>query len=134
MSRVKQVEALGFKSIWLRDIPLQVPTFGDAEQTFDPFTYLGFLACQTSKIALGISSIALPLHHLVHVAKSMATIDQLSNGRMLLGVALGDRYDEYLAMGIEYEKRGELLRESFQYIREMQADFPIFESEHYGNL
>lgn len=134
LQRVKQVEALGFKSIWLRDIPFQVPTFGDAGQTFDPFSYLGFLAGQTSEIALGISSIALPLHHPVHVAKSVATIDQLSNGRVLLGVASGDRYDEYPAMGIEYEKRGELFRESFEYIRKMQTDFPVIETQNYGSL
>ena len=34
LKRVKQVEALGFKSIWIRDIPFNVPTFGDAGQTF----------------------------------------------------------------------------------------------------
>ncbi|WP_324027260.1 LLM class flavin-dependent oxidoreductase [Maribacter sp. BPC-D8] len=59
----------------MRDVPFNVPSFGDAGQTFDPFTYLGYLARQTSEIALGVSSIALPLHHPVYVAKSAATID-----------------------------------------------------------
>lgn len=131
---VQQVEDLGFKSIWLRDIPFNVPNFGDAGQTFDPFTYLGFLAGKTSKIALGISSIALPLHHPLHVAKSATSIDQLSEGRLLLGVASGDRYDEYPAMGISYENRGELFRESFNYIRNVQSNFPVFDTENYGNL
>ena len=134
LNRVKQVEDLGFKSIWIRDIPLNVPNFGDAGQTFDPFTYLGFLSGQTSEIALGISSIALPLHHPLHVAKSATTIDQLSGGRLLLGVASGDRFDEYPAMGIDYENRGELFRESFNYIRKVQSDFPTFETKNYGNL
>lgn len=97
-----------------------MPNFGDAGQTFDPFTYLGFLAGQTSEIALGVSSIALPLHHPLNVAKSAATIDQLLEGRLLLGVASGDRYDEYPAMGIDHENRGELFRESFKYIRYIQ--------------
>ncbi len=132
--RVKQVESLGFKSIWIRDIPFNVPNFGDAGQTFDPFTYLGFLAGQTSKIALGISSIALPLHHPLHVAKSATSIDQLSDGRLLLGVASGDRFDEYPAMGIDYENRGELFQESFNYIRNVQSDFPSFETDNYGNV
>ena len=134
LNRVKQVEDLGFKSIWIRDIPLNVPNFGDAGQTFDPFTYLGFLSGQTSEIALGISSIALPLHHPLHVAKSATTIDQLSGGRLLLGVASGDRFDEYPAMGIDYENRGGLFRESFNYIRKVQSDFPTFETKNYGNL
>lgn len=134
LERVKQVEALGFKSIWLRDIPFNVPSFGDAGQTFDPFTYLGFLAGQTSQIALGISSIALPLHHPLNIVKSATTIDQLSKGRLLLGVASGDRFDEYPAMGIDYENRGELFRESFKYIRNAQSEFPKFETKNYGNL
>ena len=111
-----------------------MPNFGDAGQTFDPFTYLGFLAGQTSEIALGVSSIALPLHHPLNVAKSAATIDQLLEGRLLLGVASGDRYDEYPAMGIDYENRGELFRESFKYIRNVQKDFPTFETNSYGSL
>lgn len=134
LERVKQIEQLGFKALWLRDIPFNVPSFGDAGQTFDPFSYLGFLAGQTSEIALGIASIALPLHHPANVAKSAATIDQLSGGRLIMGVASGDRFDEYPAMGVDYEQRGELFRESFTYIRKAQEDFPDFESATFGNL
>ncbi|APD07293.1 alkanal monooxygenase beta chain [Flavobacteriaceae bacterium UJ101] len=134
VKKVQQIEELDFKSLWIRDIPFNVPSFGDAGQLFDPFTYLGYLAGQTTHIALGISSIALPLHHPVHVAKAAASIDQLSNGRLILGVASGDRHDEYPAMGIEYEKRGELFREAFHYIRKTQESFPTLESTHYGHL
>ncbi|GGZ69997.1 LLM class oxidoreductase [Algibacter mikhailovii] len=134
LERVKKVERLGFKSIWLRDIPFNVPNFGDAGQTYDPFTYLGFLAGQTSVIALGVSSIALPLHHPLHVAKSAATIDQLSQGRLLLGVASGDRFDEYPAMGIDYESRGALFRDSFHYIRNLHDAYPTIAKNNYGQL
>lgn len=134
IERVKLIEKLGFKALWIRDIPFHVPSFGDAGQTYDPFTYLGFLAGQTNEIALGVASIALPLHHPVHVAKSAATIDQLSKGRLILGVASGDRPSEYPGMGIEFEKRAELFRESFQYIRAAQESFPTFNSKHYGKL
>ncbi|MEL6579735.1 MAG: LLM class oxidoreductase [Cyanobacteria bacterium J06621_12] len=134
LARVQLIDRLGFKALWLRDVPFNVPNFGDAGQTFDPFTYLGYLAGQTTDIALGVASIALPLHHPVHVAKSAATVDQLSEGRLILGVASGDRYEEYPAMGIDYENRGELFREAFSYIRKAQANFPSFESNQYGNL
>ena len=130
--RVVLAEELGFKALWVRDIPFQLPSFGDAGQTFDPFTYLGFLAAKTKRIALGTGSIALPLHHPVHVAKSAATIDQLSQGRLLLGVASGDRPQEYPGMGIEFENRGEQFRESFQYIQQAATDFPKLDSKHYG--
>ena len=134
LERVKLVEQLGFSAIWIRDVPFHVPTFGDAGQTFDPFTYLGYLAGQTTNIALGIASVALPLHHPVHVAKSAATIDQLSGGRLLLGLASGDRFEEYPGMGIDYEQRGALFRTAFDYLRKAATDFPILEANHYGAL
>ncbi|MEM9917326.1 MAG: LLM class flavin-dependent oxidoreductase, partial [Bacteroidota bacterium] len=134
LERVQQIERLGFKALWIRDIPLNVPSFGDAGQTFDPFTYLGYLAGQTSNIALGVSSIALPLHHPLNVAKSAASIDQLSDGRMLLGVASGDRFAEYPAMGVDYAKRAELFRDAFAYIRKAQESFPTLSTNHYGQL
>ncbi len=134
VERVQLAEQLGFKSIWIRDVPFHMPSFGDAGQTFDPFTYLGFLAGQTSDIALGISSIALPLHHPVNIAKSAATIDQLSDGRLIMGVASGDRPTEYPAMHIEFEKRGELFRDTFDYIRKAQEDFPVLKDNHHGHL
>ena len=134
LERVELIEELGFKALWIRDVPFNEPSFGDAGQMYDPFTYLGFLAAKTSKIALGVSSIALPLHHPVHVAKSAATIDRLSGGRLLLGVASGDRYDEYPAMGLDYENRGELFREAFLYLRKAQEDYPSLQTKNYGQL
>ncbi len=134
LERVELAERLGFKAVWVRDVPMHVPTFGDAGQTFDPFTYLGFLAGKTSHIALGVSSIALPLHHPLHVAKSAATIDQLTNGRLIMGVASGDRYEEYPAMNMDYPQRGETFREAFEYIRQAQLDFPYMEANSFGEL
>ncbi len=134
LSRVELAEQLGFKAIWVRDVPMHVPTFGDAGQTFDPFTYLGFLTGRTHQIALGIASVALPLHHPLHVAKSAATLDQLSGGRFIMGVASGDRYEEYPAMNIDYENRGAGFREAFVFIRAAREDFPKIEKNRYGEL
>ncbi len=134
LERVQLVERLEFSAIWVRDVPFHLPSFGDAGQTYDPFTYLGFLAGQTNEIALGVASIALPLHHPVHIAKSAATIDQLSNGRLIMGVASGDRPTEYPAMNIDFEKRDELFRDAFNYIRKTQDDFPVLKDNHYGKL
>ena len=94
---------------------------------------MGYLAGQTTKIALCTGSIALPLHHPIHVAKSAATIDQLSNGRLILGVASGDRPSEYPAMGIDFDNRGALFRDAFQYIRKAQDSFPLLEANHFGD-
>lgn len=123
-ARVQLAEALGFRAVWLRDVPFDVPAFGDAGQLYDPFVYLGYLAAQTSRIALGVASIVLPLRHPAHVAKAAASVDQLSGGRVILGVASGDRPDEYPAMNADFDSRGDAFREALAYIREMGRTAP----------
>ncbi|WP_300033392.1 TIGR03571 family LLM class oxidoreductase [uncultured Roseobacter sp.] len=117
-------EQLGFQALWLRDVPFNVPGFGDPGQMFDPFVYLGTLGAMTGHIALGTASIILPLRHPAHVAKAAATADVLSAGRLLLGVASGDRPEEYPAMAQNYPERGARFRDSIAYIRRMAEPFP----------
>ncbi len=69
LERVQLAEELGFSAVWVRDVPFNVPSFGDAGQTFDPFTYLGYLAAGTTRIALGTASIILPLRHPAHLVR-----------------------------------------------------------------
>ncbi|MBF0589444.1 MAG: LLM class oxidoreductase [Magnetococcales bacterium] len=128
IERIQLAEELGFSAIWLRDVPFNVPSFGDAGHLFDPFVYLGLLAAQTRRIALGVASIVLPLRHPAHVAKAAATADVLSNGRLILGIASGDRPEEYPALNIPFGKRGELFRESYDYIRKMSEQTPRFDN------
>ena len=128
LERARLAETLGFSALWLRDVPFNVPSFGDAGQVFDPFVYLGYLAATTSRIGLGVASVVLPLRHPAHVAKSAASADVLSGGRILLGVASGDRPQEYPAMAKSFEDRGSRFREHFDYIRRMADDSPSFES------
>lgn len=132
VERVQMVERLGFSTIWLRDVPFNVPSFGDAGQTFDPFVYLGLLAAQTERITLGVASIVLPLRHPAHVAKAAASVDVLSGGRLILGVASGDRPEEYPALNMSFDDRGDRFRASFEYITRMWEDTPSFENI-YGN-
>lgn len=126
IERAKLADALGFGALWLRDVPFNVPSFGDAGQLFDPFVYLGALAMQTERIALGVASVVLPLRHPAHVAKAAASADVLSGGRLLLGVASGDRPEEYPALDIPFAERGRRFRESFAYIRGMAQRSPSF--------
>lgn len=133
VERVQLAEELGFSTVWLRDVPFNVPSFGDAGQTYDPFVYLGLLAGQTERIALGVASIILPLRHPAHVAKAAATADVLSGGRLLLGVASGDRPEEYPALDRSFSDRGAAFRASFDYIRQMGESSPAFENA-FGRL
>ena len=132
VERIQLAEELGFTAIWLRDVPFNVPSFGDAGQIFDPFVYLGLLAARTERIALGVASIVLPLRHPAHVAKAAASIDVLSGGRLVLGVASGDRPEEYPALNLPFAERGARFRASFDYIKRMWEESPAFEN-HYGS-
>lgn len=128
IERVQLAEQLGFSAIWLRDVPFNVPSFGDPGQTYDPFVYLGLLAGQTKQIALGVASIILPLRHPAHVAKAAASADVLSGGRLILGIASGDRPEECPALNLPFANRGERFRESFEYIKRMGENTPTFEN------
>jgi len=132
--RIQLAEALGFTAVWLRDVPFDVPSFGDAGQLYDPFVYLGLLAGQTEKIALGVASIILPLRHPAHVAKAAASVDALSDGRLILGVASGDRPDEYPALNVPYDSRGQRFRKSFEYIRKMSETAAPFDNDFGSSL
>ena len=132
LERARLAEKLGFSAIWLRDVPFNVPSFGDAGQLFDPFVYLGFLAAQTARRALGVASIVLPLRHPAHIAKAAASADVLSGGRLILGVASGDRREEYPALKMTYDDRGERFQDSFDYIQRMWDEAPEF-ANSYGN-
>ncbi len=125
IERAQLAETLGFSALWLRDVPFNVPSFGDAGQMFDPFVYLGLLSGTTRDIALGVASIIVPLRHPAHVAKAAATADQLSNGRLLLGVASGDRPEEYPALGMTYPDRGKRFRDALAYIRATAEAYPV---------
>ncbi len=133
IARIQLAEKLGFSAIWLRDVPFNVPSFGDAGQLYDPFVYLGLLAGVTQRIALGVASIILPLRHPAHVAKAAASADVLSGGRLILGVASGDRPQEYPALNLPFDERSQRFRDSFDYIRRMGETMPVSESS-FGSL
>jgi len=97
---------------------------------FDPFVYLGVLATQTKNIALGLSSIVLPIRHPAHVAKAAASSDVLSGGRLILGVASGDRLEEYPALNLNFNDRGKRFRESVDYIKHMWQHNPSFDNDY----
>ena len=127
--RVRDIDRYGFAAVWVRDVPLFDPAFGDAGQVFDPFTYLAFLAAHTQRIALATGSAIFSLRHPIDLAKASATIDQLSNGRLVMGIASGDRAIEFPAYGLEHARRGERFAQSVMYFRQlMQARAPVIDS------
>jgi len=134
VAMAKMAETLGFASLWMRDIPFYDPDYGDVGQIFEPLTYISFLAASTTSIALGTAGIVLPLREPLTLAKQVTTLDQLSAGRMLLGLSSGDRPSDYPLFGIDMETRGERLREAFGIYRAASEQcFPVFDSVRFGH-
>ena len=128
----KYAEEIGFKALWFRDVPFNDPTFGDAGQMYDPWVYITHIMNHTKDIALATGSVILPLRHPVHTVKSVNSIQKLSNGRLILGVASGDRPIEYPAFNRDLHDKANLFRENFGYIKSLQESFPQYQSKNYG--
>lgn len=124
-----RAESLGFAALWVRDVPLRDPRFGDVGQVYDPWVYLGRLSALTSRIGLGTAAVILPLVHPLSAAKKAASIDQLSRGRFLFGAASGDRPVEFPAFGASHAERGEVYREHVEVMSEaLSSRFPAIRS------
>ena len=124
-----RAEAAGAAALWVRDVPLRIPEFGDVGQVYDPWVYLGCVLAKTSHIALATGAIVLPLRHVLHVAKAAASVDRLSGGRLVLGVATGDRPAEFPAFRRSFDTRGEDLREAVTLLSQIWRERqPIIDS------
>ncbi|KML58108.1 luciferase [Burkholderia cepacia] len=111
-------DTLGFRALWVRDVPVYDPSFGDAAQVYETFSYLGYLAGITRNILLGTAAVVLPLREPLLTLKSVATIQELSGGRLLLGVASGDRPVEYPLFGRDFASRGANFRDQVALLRD----------------
>ncbi|MFB6166301.1 MAG: LLM class oxidoreductase [Haloarculaceae archaeon] len=134
LERARLAADVGFDALWVRDVPLFWPTFGDAGQVYDPWVWLSHVAAGTEEIALATGSVVLPLRHPLHVAKAAASVDRLSDGRLVLGVASGDRMPEFAAFGVDADERGRRFRDSVALLRRAWAEeFPNVDSP-FGTL
>ena len=113
----QQAERLGFTSLFVRDNPLYSPHLGPVTENYDPFVFLTYLSAFTSKIALGTSSIVATLRHPIHLAKSSASLDLISNQRLLLGMATGDRAFEFPAFKVDESALTERYQTTIQSLR-----------------
>jgi probable F420-dependent oxidoreductase len=85
----------------------------------DPLEWLSFVAGCTERLRLGTGVLVLTLHQPAVVAKRAATLDNLSGGRLLLGVGSGWQVEEYAACGVPYARRGERLDDAIAALREL---------------
>lgn len=128
-------ENLGFDSVWTTD-HLALPEGESAPYNpiFEALSTIGFLAASTSKVKLGISALVLPQRNPLEVAKSVASLDVLSGGRMLLAVGIGWSQREYSNLGYEFKNRGARMDEAIQVLRSAWRGSRVisYQGKHYA--
>jgi len=98
----------------------------------DPFVVLSAVAAATSRVRLVASSVIAPLRHPLLIAKQLATLDLLSEGRLVVQPTVSWHRAEYEALGVPFERRGELLDEHLAAWASVWGSSPAsFEGEHY---
>jgi probable F420-dependent oxidoreductase len=107
----RKTEEGGLHSLWINDRLVY--------DNFEPLAALAAAAGATAKIKLGTSVLLLPYRHPVLLAKTLATIDLISRGRLTLGAAVGNREADYNALGVPFERRGARGLESIQLMRRL---------------
>jgi probable F420-dependent oxidoreductase len=120
-------EQAGFDALFVAD-HLCIPpdqTEGSGGRYLDVLATLAFIAGATEKIRLGISVLVVPYRPAVLTAKQIATIQELSGERMILGVGVGWLKPEFAALGADFHRRGAITDETLSVIHHLfSADVP----------
>ena len=123
-------EELGFDSVWATEHIIVGPEGVDPYgRVYDPLVTLAWVAGWTQRIGLGTSIVLVPLHNPIHLAKEIATLQELSSGRFTLGVGMGWHKDEFDFMGVPFEGRGRRADEAIRLMRALWSGEPDFEGE-----
>ena len=115
----RAAEDAGFDGIGFTDHPAPTHRWMAAggHDALDPFAALAFCAAVTERLLLIPNVVVLPYRNPLLVAKSVATIDALSNGRFVLAVGTGYLRGEYRALGVDFEQRNDLFDEAIEAMR-----------------
>jgi alkanesulfonate monooxygenase SsuD/methylene tetrahydromethanopterin reductase-like flavin-dependent oxidoreductase (luciferase family) len=114
-------ETVGLDSIWLGDHLLYRGADGRARGPWEAWTTLSALAAVTSRIALGPLVAATSFHAPAMLAKLASTVDEVSDGRLILGLGAGWNEVEYRAFGFAFDQRVSRFEEAFTIIRTLLA-------------
>ncbi len=115
-------EDLGYDSIWVMDHLFNAgyirQRLGD-KPYYHPLAMLSYLSATTQHVSLGTSVLVLPYRNPVELAKYAATLDQMSGGRVILGVGVGAMVEEFEALGVSMRQRGALTDECIAIMKEL---------------
>ncbi|MGH3501045.1 MAG: TIGR03619 family F420-dependent LLM class oxidoreductase [Nocardioidaceae bacterium] len=134
----KEAETLGYDSLWtlerlLKPVRAKTPypatpdgqLNAQYQTVYEHLSVLTYAAAITSRVRLGVSVLNLPYHHPVTLAKRIATMDQLSGGRLVLGIGLGWSEDEADATNIPFRERGKVGEEAIGVLKALWAPDPV---------
>lgn len=142
----KNAESEGFDSLWVFErllwpIDPQTPYVATPDGSLpieyqimlDPLETLTYVAANTNKIALGTSVIDMLFHNPVILARRLATLDILSEGRSIAGFGIGWSKDEYQASNIPFQNRGKRADEFVQVLKRIWTDDVVeFKGKYYS--
>ncbi len=136
--RVAQLaESLGYESLWVGEhmvlpSPRVAPSPMEAtDPILDPVVALSFLAAVTTQVKLGTGILLLPQRPPVALAKELASLDVLSQGRLIVGVGIGYLGPEMAAVGVPMERRDE---RAADYLGAMRALWTMDAPEFHGEF
>jgi alkanesulfonate monooxygenase SsuD/methylene tetrahydromethanopterin reductase-like flavin-dependent oxidoreductase (luciferase family) len=114
-AEIQAADALGYDTAWVAEHHFS-NQYGIMP---DVFTFMGYLAAQTSRIRLGTAVVTVPLYEPVRVVENMAFVDILSSGRVMIGLGSGYRPYEFEGFGREFEDRHDTQEEAIELILEL---------------
>jgi len=120
-------EKLGYMGVFVTDHPAPPKSFLDAggHHTLDPMITLASAATSTTKLNILTNLFIVAYRNPLMVAKSVATLDNLSQGRLILGVGAGYLKEEFKAAGVDYQTRGELLNSHLEIMQQAWTGNPV---------
>jgi probable F420-dependent oxidoreductase len=122
-----QAEELGFDDVWTSEhIILPAGSMYPPSPLFyDPVLTLTWAAAYTKRVRLGTSVLVLPMRHPLPLAKELATLQNLSGGRFILGAGVGWLEAEFAALGVPFKERGKRMDEGIEMMRAVWRDDPV---------
>jgi probable F420-dependent oxidoreductase len=120
-------EQVGFDDVWVSEhiIVPQDAAYPPSANFWDPVLTLTWAAAVTNKVRLGTSVLVLPLRHPLPLAKELATLQNLSGGRLILGAGVGWLEAEFDALGVPFKQRGRRMDEGIAMMRAVWSQDPI---------
>jgi probable F420-dependent oxidoreductase len=123
----EQAEALGFADVWVSEhiIVPKDASYPPSPSFYDPVLTLTWAAAYTSRVRLGTSVLVLPMRHPLPLAKELATLQNLSEGRLILGAGVGWMEAEFAALGAPFHERGRRMDEGIALMRAVWTEDPV---------